>query len=328
MTRLDSHWWIILLLVCVPLKLAAQQQASIGVVVSIEPCVPVAEQTVRRLIALELRASLPAASLDGGNSAARIELSCQESLVVVQVHDMVTGKSVTRRIDAGGMPEQGRERLVALAAVELLIASWAELATMASPHSLGVDAKASAQVRRKARAVASQHLPQTPWQDAVMAYGLLSREKHGFAGGAGLRWIRDHEAWTGFSLSTAVDTAQVSVPLGTVAVRSAQLSAAVHSHKSLQRLRLRAGLGVRLGVVSMVGRPADAASTSADSSVGFTFGPMLHIDVEHRLGPLVATLSLEPGYHVLGVGGLVDQVREVGVQGPWLVTTLGLGARW
>ncbi|MFO0628599.1 MAG: hypothetical protein U0325_23700 [Polyangiales bacterium] len=50
------------------------------------------------------------------------------SAVVLEVDDALTNKSVRREVDLGDVPSSGRPRALALAAAELLRASWAELA--------------------------------------------------------------------------------------------------------------------------------------------------------------------------------------------------------
>ncbi len=48
--------------------------------------------------------------------------------MVLEVDDALTNKSVRREVDLGDVPASGRPRALALAAAELLRASWAELA--------------------------------------------------------------------------------------------------------------------------------------------------------------------------------------------------------
>lgn len=52
----------------------------------------------------------------------------EPSAVVLEVDDALTNKSVRREVDLGDVPASGRPRALALAAAELLRASWAELA--------------------------------------------------------------------------------------------------------------------------------------------------------------------------------------------------------
>jgi len=55
------------------------------------------------------------------------------ALVEVEVHDALTAKRVSRDVDLGPVPEDGRPLTVALVADELLRASWAELALKHAP---------------------------------------------------------------------------------------------------------------------------------------------------------------------------------------------------
>ncbi len=313
-------------------------------------CVPVNAREVRSVFSIELRTSMPAASLRDVPGASRIDVSCQGRLVVLRVRDAVTGKTLSRRIDVSRTPRRGRDRLVALAAMELLVASWVELETTGGTRLPGVDASASAQTRRSARAVASRHLsraPRTPWRDTVVAFGAISGEDYGLASGGGVRWTRDYlrsgsdrlrgggdrlrgggDRGRGFSFDVLFDTARVTVPLGAVRVRTMQLSGAAHGYRTWQSVRWRGAAGARLGVITMSGIASDPATTDADTVLGLSFGPLLRAGAERSLGPVVASVSAEVGYHLLDVGGLVNRVREVSVQGPWLTLQLGVGTRW
>src|SRR5262249_33713515 len=53
--------------------------------------------------------------------------SCQGDTVVLRVDDPISGKSLSRDVDLAGAMPRARPRLVALALVELISASWSEL---------------------------------------------------------------------------------------------------------------------------------------------------------------------------------------------------------
>jgi hypothetical protein len=90
-----------------------------------------------------LRAELAARDIDvcpaaGGLEAppiATVSVSAHPdgALVEVEVHDALTAKRVSRDVDLGRIPEDGRPLTVALVADELLRASWAEIALKRAP---------------------------------------------------------------------------------------------------------------------------------------------------------------------------------------------------
>ena len=89
-----------------------------------------------------LRAELASRGLDlctwteGGSAAVATVrvLSRPDGVVMtVEVHDAVTDKQVSRDVSLRGIPDDGRPLTVALAADELLRASWAELALRGAP---------------------------------------------------------------------------------------------------------------------------------------------------------------------------------------------------
>lgn len=71
-------------------------------------------------------AAAPIATIDVASSPDEVTLS-------VEVHDAVTAKHVSRDVSLGGVPADSRPLTVALAADELLRASWAELALRRAP---------------------------------------------------------------------------------------------------------------------------------------------------------------------------------------------------
>jgi len=102
-----------------------------------------ASRTVRGSVDL-LRAELGSRGIDlcsetsvsgGAAPIATIELSSSPNEVSlgVEVRDAMTAKHVSREVSLGGVPPDGRPLTIALAADELLRASWAELALSSAP---------------------------------------------------------------------------------------------------------------------------------------------------------------------------------------------------
>jgi hypothetical protein len=96
-------------------------------------------ESVTKLLRAELAARdidvCPASDGPEAPSIATVSVSAhpEGALVEVEVHDALTAKRVSRDVDLGPIPEDGRPLTVALVADELLRASWAEIALKHAP---------------------------------------------------------------------------------------------------------------------------------------------------------------------------------------------------
>ncbi|MEM9490858.1 MAG: hypothetical protein AAGC55_17050, partial [Myxococcota bacterium] len=150
-------------LLVAPAAVAAQPSESmddIGVALSVDECIVADAEQIRRLLFIELGAPGRPTSLRQGertDAVTRVELSCADQLIELRVHDPVTGKSLTRRIAPG--KRRGRERLLALAAVELVVASWIELTATPAPVAIPAGPPADAMVRESAEPLVGRRLP-------------------------------------------------------------------------------------------------------------------------------------------------------------------------
>ena len=75
----------------------------------------------------------PSADAPAPLAIVSVRASAESASVTVDVRDSVTAKSVSRDVGLEGVPEDGRALTVAVAADELLRASWAELALRSAP---------------------------------------------------------------------------------------------------------------------------------------------------------------------------------------------------
>jgi hypothetical protein len=88
-------------------------------------CGELRESEVERIISAELGSS---ATEDEPQEPTWIVATCDNTRVLVEVGDTISRKTLRRSFDLGRAPAQARSRLVAIAASELVLASWAELA--------------------------------------------------------------------------------------------------------------------------------------------------------------------------------------------------------
>jgi hypothetical protein len=324
------------LLVCTlvslsPDRAAAQsEEGRLTVSLDVDDCTGANRDNVRRVFLIELRTSIPEARLGDASQGAKIQVRCSGPLTVLEISDQVTGKSVTRRIDLSHTPVQGRDRLLALAVMELLVASWAELRTTPKPVVPPVDRRAAAATRRTASVLARRGLVETsPWTTTASVLVGLVRESYGLASGGGLRVMREHRSGYGWAVDLAARTASEDVAIGTVAVRTVSAAASAMARRRARDFDLRAALGVRLGLVMMSGTPDNQAMAEGGQVIGLAAGPMIGFGAGVRpYQQLTIDLSIESGVHVLPVRGLVDDTRAVDVEGPWVITRLAVGWQW
>jgi len=96
-------------------------------------------ESVTKLLRAELAARdidvCPASDGPEAPSIATVSVSAnpEGALVEVEVHDALTAKRVSRDVDLGPIPQDGRPLTLALIADELLRASWAEIALKHAP---------------------------------------------------------------------------------------------------------------------------------------------------------------------------------------------------
>ncbi len=309
---------------------AGAQTDEIAVSLAIDPCVDVDAAEAQRLFALELGTSVPGAVQSDTEDATKIDATCDGNLVVLRVRDPLTGKELTRRISLG---RKGRERLLALAVMELVVASWIELETTPKPAVPAADSRAPDASKRRARTIAKRRLPRrererTAWVTTV-ALGTVSTGSAGLAAGGGIRVAYDGASGFGWAADMVAVRSSEDVALGTVAVRAVTGSASAHWHTALGPVRMRAGVGARLAAVTMTGTPSDPDVATGDQLEGWAGGPFARLSATVRpVDNLTVGASIEPGYYVLPVRGTVDGVEETTIDGAWMSAHLAVGWSW
>jgi hypothetical protein len=100
--------------------------------VLLENCSGFRDVEVERVLAMELTSDR---RLESGNREPTfIIVACSGNQVRLEVHDLLTRKTLQRSFDFGSAIAAARARLIALAAAELVLASWAELAFLPKPQ--------------------------------------------------------------------------------------------------------------------------------------------------------------------------------------------------
>ena len=129
--------------------------------VAVDPCADVSAERVERLVRIELASSAEHDSAERSEQPTRAAVECTEEGVRLIVDDPLTAKHLERAVRETELPERGRDRLIALALVELVVASWSELHTNPDPVLPRDAPEASVQAARtvvQARAPAEERI--------------------------------------------------------------------------------------------------------------------------------------------------------------------------
>jgi len=317
-------------LACAPLLVgvaSADDKAHPTVFIAIDGCVSVDEVDVHKIVGIELGASVAEAS---SPEMTRVNATCKDKLVELKVDDPITGKSLNRVVDILAAAPKARARLLALAIVELVSASWTELETNPTPVVPPAGPKPKPEVKEAARdAVRTRVIPQ-PSPTALRLMAEVGRKmffpRTGPTLGFGLRAGSDAWPIFGWTADMHADHASVPASLGSVAVDTVSIGGAFVAHQSWSALALRGGLGFRGGIARLTGEPNDPDAVRASTLNAPWGGPMAVAGVGIRpITMLSIELVAEAGYVILPVRAKVAAEREAGVDGAWIGATLAIG---
>lgn len=280
----------------------------------------------QRAVVLDLRAGLQLAGIEtctlGTEGSepplAVLELVSSEPsrvLVSIEVHDALTKKRVLRDIDMTDVAVDARPLAIAVAAEELLRASWVELALQDAPEPsrpppvevtrvIGTSL-APAQIGRRDHAVgarfAAEHFTGGLSQLGADAYALLWLDEHlGLEAGAGMRNGLQHDATHG-SIESQALVAHADLAWAPIA----------RDHTSFATLKL----GVQLSSLHVRGIADDrsdgaraagiAVHARASIAGSIALSPWLAITAEIGAGlPLRAIEAADDGRVAVSNGGL------------------------
>ncbi len=271
---------------------------------------------VRRVVNIELR-------LTGDRETAfatAVHVACDGPLVHLDVADPVSRKDLQRTMDLSAVAAVARARTLALAVVELVTASWSELALNADPQvePLGDrppaaerDAASERALRRPSLRVLLEGTGQALLGSPLRLWG------------GGLRVAVEPSRLLGVELDVHVDHGTAALALGSVMAdrAAAGLSASVRTR--FENVGLKALLGVRAGAVRLTGEPNPGAR--AGSGVGPWVGAHLGGAATVQLGAACAELGVEVGAPLAGIVGYVDGIPAVPFNNFWLGARLSVG---
>ncbi|MBK6695439.1 MAG: hypothetical protein IPG50_24985 [Myxococcales bacterium] len=324
----------------------AQDAASPRVALATEACVGTdgapfaAAAETAKLLALELRAVVVAAQDD----VTLVRVACTPPLTLLQVDDPLTRKTLLRKVDLSAFPATARARALALAAAELVAASWAEAAINpepkvepAGPPPPKVERETvAARVPVVATVVAPANTLGTPRKRHALSVAAAGKSVVGEINqfGGTLRYAGDlteRRLGLGVSLDLSAVQGRTRVELGGVAASVVDVAGGLHGFALVgDRWKVRGGVGLRVGSARLEGIPSTVGGAAADSVASVFSAP------HGALGLLFQTESalfveggVEGGIILSGPVGRVvapGRVDTVAFAGVYVAPTLGAGA--
>lgn len=307
---------------------------------------PFVEESWRALLRTELEGDgVEELRFDAGDDGAlaviRLEFpacAADATALALSIDDAVTRKSVRRSVDLSDIPASGRARALALAAAELLRASWAELALApTAPESAPPPPRVRAAMvvrlldalRRRGDlpAPAPQPVVEAPsrWS-AGLSFAALTFPAANAAllGGRGTLSFAPSPRWPlRLRLDAGVHTGTAFDPLGEIDLGLATAALAATLQAGGERVALELGPRFEAGWAWVNGRPSVAGVRAGQGDAGVFFVSVvasLRVRVSRRWW---TTLDATAGTALQPVVIESGTARAAGFTGPML--SIGLG---
>jgi hypothetical protein len=217
----------------------------------------------------------------------------------------------------GTIGGQESERLVALAAAQLVLAAWVE-----SPQERAAEpAREETETTRSPVATTPQKAITSVDIGAFGAFRVRSTFSPGLGAGLLTTFRRDH--W-GLGIKVSLERALASRALGTAEMVVGELALVALYRSSAAPLALEAFAGPALARVRLRGiDPQPAVHTAALSA--WTLDTQVALGVGFRSRTLWLFGAVEAGYLVAGPVGTISADRDLETKGPWAGAMLGGG---
>ena len=290
-----------------------------GIEVHAQSCGALDVARLRALFALEVRTVVDRL----GRVA--VVVTCAEEQTRLRVESPTRG-TAERSIPGVGRAEE--ERLLALAAAQLVFAVWLD-AQPEERTSRGDNAMREPPTSAPAASAAAPlSQPQSSLDMGVEA-GARARQLGQLAVGpsAGLLATAWRRRW-GAELSLAFDRTIVARPLGNAELAAGELGLAAAWRSSNESpLALEISAGPALAVLDLRG-VSPTAHVTARSVAGLTLDTRAAAAVRYRIADLWALARLEAGYLVSGPEGTITGESSIETRGAWTGASLGVGGAW
>ena len=308
---------------------ARAQQEHPPIILELDPCAGVDAQEVLRLVPIEMGAPLVLGAGDPRETT-RVSLGCVPDLphaARLEVHNPTTGKTLARVLALSDVPRFDQARLVAIAAVELVAASWSALGHSSDEIAPGAAPPSAAPTIVVVAAPPAPPPRASRWRALAVAdlrhFGGLPR----LVPGGGIAVQRELRAGLAVGGDVLVDGGPQPTTLGTVDCLMVSAGLHVLARVRTARVTWEPGVGVRFGPGRLAGRAADLpALVSAGRVAGPWLGPLAGARALLALPHgFVASLGGEVGDATVGLLGHVPGAADVSIKGPWWSASVGLG---
>ena len=298
-------------------------------------CPHLSERNVKRILRAELAAEVVARS---DADVTSVGIHCEGTAVKMLIRDPVSRKRVQRNIDLLEASPTSRDRLVALAASELVIASWSELEINPTLEVEPAEPPPPPGSREAARTVVRDRMPReaeprpstsvrgSALDSRLLALGSVRGfwDYPGALYGGGVRFGREHFGVVSWAVDGLVEQGRVRRPEGSYHISTTTLGGTVAFYSRWRALTARAGAGLRVGTSTCESRVAGA--TGSASTVAPWGWPLGFVSTSLGLGAgLLLELDVEGGYVVLPISSGTTQMTDGAFRGAWLSAQLGLG---
>ena len=288
----------------------------------------------RRVLAVELGASLAG---EGDATAVTVRVTCVGGDARIVVLDPLSRKSLERRVALGSEDPRARGRLLGVAAAELVLASWSELAENPEPRVPSADPAAPPETVAAAREIARARLVETrerkPRSDdrdvtnrPFRAAPIVSRRAFftldGALWGGGVQVGQDVYTHLGWTADALAESGTITTSFASFRLTTGTVGGAILAYYALGPLVARAGAGLRIGVVSSTDEAGGAHTATLApwgwprGIVGLTLTP---------ISPLVLEVAGEIGQVVLPVTTSTVGISDATIRGGWYGAQLGIG---
>jgi hypothetical protein len=316
------------LVVVLPLCVfASPARAAEPIELRIDNDVPVVSNAgVRHIVELELHTTV---SVDNPALTTRVHVSHPAAgpLARIDVDDGVTNKTSSRTVDLQAMGEKGSTRLLAMAIVELVSASWSELETNPKPEAVAVGPQAPADVRRDVRTSLRER--RAAWHE-IAVIGTAQGPFHNIGPlfGGGLRYVPTLSGHIALPVDVTYAHGSNAASTGSVGIDVVSVDASLAWQIAWQPFGVRAGLGARGGAVRYDGQARNITITEGRTVWAPYVTPLATLSILGFLGStFTAELIVEGGYASTPTKARVSGADDMSLSGAWVGGAVALGAR-
>lgn len=223
-----------------------------AVAITVDPCVPVDHDKLRRLLAIELGG----VRVDARAASTRVMVSCAPRGISLRLDDTLTHKSMERLLPAASFRDASSTRLLALATAEFVVASWIEL-RVRRPTTAALAPGPRPELSARAEAIVNDFIEPEAFEQSVLSASFHTRlwtaQRTGFFG-ANVRWLRGVESYLALTAAAEFGMGNARVQEGSVSAITAAVSIAIALQTHIDRWELSSGPGASVGLANLSGR--------------------------------------------------------------------------